>query len=242
MLDIVLDYPKYIYGNYRLELNIKYPKMKIIIIPFLLFSIPMLGVSQNKDSTDYKKHSIMITPLGDLLNNSKSSIYYRYTFVDDSKNYGSFRIGSELFNSISIGPPAGVEDRTSLWNLKAGLEFGKRFGKMILYYGPEISYSRIRISRADLIPSENIIFSTQAILADTHHSIDGTRMNITSIIGFIGFKYKLTNSINIGIESGVAIGWYNSTLIYRSSTQRVVREGFIKDFAVNRFILLEYCF
>lgn len=216
--------------------------MKRLIIPFLLLIIPMIGVSQDKDTPDYKKHSIMITPLGDLLNNSRSSIYYRRTFVDDSKNYLSFRVGSELFNSISSGPPSGSKERTNLWNLKSGLEFGKRFDRMILYYGPELSYSSIKISRADLIPNENIIFSTQSILADEDYSINETSMAITSLIGFIGIKYRLTSSIFIGIESGVAIGWHNTILKYSYSSQRVQREGFIKDFAVNRFILLEYCF
>ena len=65
------------------------------------------------------------------------------------------------------------------------------------------------------------------------------------MIGFIGFKYKLTKSISIGIESATGIGWYNSDQKYDSELsfpQGDQHKGVIKDLSVNRFILLEYIF
>lgn len=216
--------------------------MKRLIIPFLLLIIPMIGVSQDKDTPDYKKHSIMITPLGDLLNNSKSSIYYRYVLVDDSKSYFSFRVGTELFNSIDNEYSSGLELKTSSWNIKTGVELGKRIDRMTIYFGPELSFFGSSINRATLFPNENVIFSTNSILVEEWNAIDITTMTITSLIGFVGFKYQLTSTISIGIESGVGIGWYNSKQTYRNSTLVDRHKGFIKDLAVNRFILLEYCF
>ncbi len=220
--------------------------MKRFFFPSLLIILfPLIGISQNGEYISSTKNAIIITPLGDLVNNSKSSIYFRRKLKNDSKKILSIRIGTELFNSIDNEFSTGRKEKTSYWNLKTGLEIGKRFDKMIIYFGPEVSYTASSINSATLFPSTNAIFSKESFVAEEWDAIDETTMSIFSIIGFVGFKYKLTKSIFVGVESAVGIGWYKSDQRYDSDLsfpQGDQHTGVIKDLSVNRFFLLEYNF
>ena len=219
--------------------------MKNLITLFLVLILPIYGIAQSNENTKNQTNSILITPLGDLLNKSKSSIYYRRILKNDSIKYLSLRIGTEIFNSIKLKHATDPDKKSSSRNIKLGLEMGKSIGKMVVYGGPEISYTASRISGATLFPNEHAIFSTRSFIAEEWEAIDKTSTSIFSIIGFAGFKYKLTKSISIGAESAIGLGWYKSNQKFNPNILPRLDEqynGFIKDLAVNRFILLEYSF
>ncbi len=219
--------------------------MKNLITLFLVLILPIYGTAQSNENRQNQTNSILITPLGELLNSSKSSIYYRRILKNDSIKYLSLRIGTEIFNSIKHKHAIARDRKSSSRNIKLGLEMGKSIGKMVVYGGPEISYTASRISSATLFPNENAIFSTRSFIIEEWEAIDKTSTSIFSIIGFVGFKYKLTKSISIGAESAIGLGWYKSNQTFNPEIFSRVDEkynGFIKDLAVNRFILLEYSF
>lgn len=210
----------------------------------MVFISPNLGIGQNSTNNKTPKNSIIITPLGDLLNNSKSSIYYRRVLKDTSGKYISLRIGSEILNSIANEYSTGLKEKSSSLNFKFGIEIGKKIGKGVLYFGPEISYSTIKTNNATLLPNGNAIFSAHSIIVDEWSAIDESSMNILSLVGFIGFKYYLTKPLSIGIESAFGIGRYESKANYDGDLfpKGENDSGVLKDLAINRFVTLEYRF
>jgi len=215
--------------------------MKTLITSLLILIFSCLSSAQSSENVIIPKNSIIITPLGDLLNNSKSSIYFRRVLIDNSEKYLSLRVGTELFNSIEKEFSSGKKEESSSRNFKSGLEIGKRVNKMIVYFGPEINYTASKTNGALLYPTGDAIFSTQSVIVEEWRSIDKAKMSVFSMIGFIGFKYKLTNSLLIGLESAVGVGWYRASQVYDNGLFSK-RNGVIKDLSVSRFILLEYCF
>jgi len=208
-----------------------------------MFVLPHLALCQYAVEAERPVNAILITPLGDALNNSKSSIYYRRVLKTNGNKYLGLRVGTELLNGIRNTFTSEVEERSSALNLKAGLEMGKEINRLELYLVPEISYTRASISNATLIPGETALFSTRSINAAALSAIDETKLSLFSLIGCIGFKYKLTNSLLLGVESAIGLGWYSSTEQYDSRFfEDKQRTGAIRDLAVNRFILLEYRF
>lgn len=220
-------------------------KKSILPILVLMLVLPYLATAQGVDGVKPARNSIVITPLGDLLNNSKSSIYYRRVLKSNSNKYLSLRLGTELFNSIKNEFSSGREEQSKSSNFKWGLEMGKEMDRMMVYFGPEMSYTVSKIEDATLFPNEDAIFSTESIIAEEWDIVDETKMSLFSMIGYVGFKYKLTNSLLLGVESAVGIGWYRSNHGYDSNVfapKREFHKGVIRDLSVNRFVLLEYRF
>ena len=217
--------------------------MKKSILLFLIIVLPILAFSQNNTFDTLALNSFIVTPLGDLLNNSKSSIYYRRVLSYKSNKYLSVRIGTELFNSVSYEFSNTLEEKSSSVNFKFGVEMGKKINKMVLYAGPELSYTITKINNAKLLPAGNAIFSTESIMAEEWDFIDESSLRVFSLIGFVGFKYQLLERLSVGIESAVALGLYQSEFNYDSgSGTEEEDQGNIRDLAVNRFITLEYSF
>ncbi len=219
--------------------------MKNLFLAIIILAIPALCSAQATDIDSLPRNSIVITPLGDLINNNKSSIYYTRILNLEGDRYLSVRVGTELFNVISTEFSTGVEDKSSSWNLKSGLEFGRRMGKIVLYYGPEISYTAAKVTNASLFPTDEAIFSVNSLIAQERTSLATTKLSLFSLIGFVGFKYQLTGSLSVGIESALGIGWFTSLGKYDSNSPLSTIErhkGVIADISVNRFISLEYRF
>lgn len=124
--------PRFI--NLGLE-NDKTPiSMKKSILPILVLTLvlPYLATAQGVDGVKPARNSIVITPLGDLLNNSKSSIYYRRVLKSNSNKYLSLRLGTELFKSIKNEFSSGREEQSKSSNFKWGLEMGKEMDRMMV--------------------------------------------------------------------------------------------------------------
>lgn len=108
--------------------------MKKLILPILVLTLvlPYLATAQGVDGVKPARNSIVITPLGDLLNNSKSSIYYRRVLKSNSNKYLSLRLGTELFKSIKNEFSSGREEQSKSSNFKWGLEMGKEMDRMMV--------------------------------------------------------------------------------------------------------------
>ena len=106
--------------------------MKKSILPILILISPYLATAQGVDGVKPARNSIVITPLGDLLNNSKSSIYYRRVLKSNSNKYLSLRLGTELFKSIKNEFSSGREEQSKSSNFKWGLEMGKEMDRMMV--------------------------------------------------------------------------------------------------------------
>ncbi len=217
----------------------------LLLLPILF--LPLTGFAQTSPAPAFPQNSFMITPLGNTINDSKSSIYYMRIVQDSFTNYIGLRFGTELFNTINVELANDEEIKASIWNIKAGIELGKRIGKTVVYVGPEVSYSKATVTGATLSPTGNAIFSSEAIFSQQSDQIDETTLSLFSLIGFVGVKYRLTGAISVGIESALGFGWFNTEQSYISNrfsgTPADDRNtGTITDISAARFILLEYAF
>ncbi len=211
----------------------------------LLILCPILSSAQAtaNEISGKQKASVMITPLGDLINDHKSSIYFKWNISKDPEKKKYFRVGTEMFNSISTEIRPGVEIKSNAYNLKMGLEFHKELSaKISTYFGPEISYDRYKTPESAFLLGNNSIFSNNAIGLETFGNIEESTLSIFSLIGFIGFKYKLIENLNVGIESAIGVGFFKTTTSYSSFFDDESLDGEILDIAANRFIILEYNF
>lgn len=219
---------------------------KKLLLLFVLISVQNILLSQNKQENDeYAKNSLVITPLMGLIEDSKPAIYYRRYLVNDSSIFISLRLGTEFLSNIEHTFSTGLTAQSKGLNLKLGLEYGKRFGKSTLYYGGELSNSRYKGNGAIIYPDQNALFNNNSLLFNESSSIrDESTLNIFAIIGFIGFKYKLAERISIGIESGIAYGWYNSELLYANPifVESENYKGNLSQVIPNRFIIVEFDF
>lgn len=215
---------------------------KIILLLFLLATINVFG--QDSLVVKHANNTIVVTPLGDLFNDSKSSIYYKRLLAVKSDHYISLRLGTELFNSIKHKYASGLEKKSKSYNVKMGLELGKSIKKLSIYYGGELSYSRMQMNGVSLIPSEGAIFHEKSIEVEEDTRIDKTTLSLISIIGFVGLNYEIAKSLKLGIESGLGLGFYKSDQKYYDfiSLKGETHKGRIHDLSVNRFITLEYSF
>ena len=218
-----------------------------ILLLFILVSVHSKLLSQTKDvNFGYAKNSIVITPLMGLIEDSKPSIYYRRYLINDSTRFLSVRLGTEFLSNIENTFSTGLTTQTKGLNLKVGLEYGKRFGKSTLYYGGELSNSRYKGNGAIIYPDQNALFNNNSLLFDETSSIlDEATLNVFAIVGFVGFKYKLADRISIGVESGIAYGWYSSELLYEDPFFGVDSEnyeGTLSQLIPNRFIFVEFDF
>ncbi|MAT56288.1 MAG: hypothetical protein CMN32_17595 [Saprospirales bacterium] len=219
--------------------------MKNMLLAAIFFGLPFLLAGQNNAPKDtLKKNIVMITPLGDLINDSKSSFYYKRRIPTQSGHSVYLRIGTELFNASKHLYSAGKKTKAIYNNIKFGLEIEKPLGRLSVYYGPEISFTRMKVTDGTLIPSSNFLFSVNSFEPGELTERE-SRLKSWAFIAFIGFRYQLAKSISIGIESAVGYGQYKSTLVYYDvglSIPDDTDSGQFKDFAANRFIFLTYEF
>jgi len=222
--------------------------MKRIVILLLTIYISTSCIAQEKDSlSTYPKHSVSITPLMSLLDDSKSAIFYRRYIEFDSTHYWSMRIGTEVLSSVSEVVSAQTRFSTSAFGFNIGLERGYYFKKSTFYFGAELSNYLYQTSGATILPAQDALFKVNRFLFESAYATrDRSSLNIFSLIGLMGFKYELNYHFSIGIESGLGIGFYNSTFtpINDFSFPRSIRrtKGKLFQFTPNRFLFLEYRF
>ena len=166
--------------------------------------------------------------------------------IINSSKFLNVRLGTELLSNVNHTYSTGLKEKMSSMNFKLGIEYGVNYGKSTLYFGGELSNSRYKMNGAILYPNQNALFNSNEINIDETSSIrDESTLNIFSIIGFLGFKYQIVNRINVGIESSIGYGRYNSELIYADPIFSVTKEnyeGTLSQLIPNRFIFLEFEF
>jgi hypothetical protein len=219
--------------------------MKHIVYLTLFLIAPATAFSQGAQQPS-GKHSIIVTPLGSWINDNKPSVYYSMVLHYDSSNYLNMRLGTELFSAIKHRYSSGREARSSAYNFKIGLEYGRRLNRISVYFGSEYSTSRYKGEGFTFFPTENVLFSANAI--DTESSIsplDKAEMRLNALIGFVGFRYHINPQLSIGIESAIGRAWYQSFLEYDNPFFGIGSErhrGTLNDFAASRFVTLSYGF
>ena len=219
--------------------------MKNILLAAIFVALPFFLTGQNSPPKDsLKKNIVMVTPLGDLLNNSKSSFYYKLRTLSRPDLRVNLRIGTELFNASNHLYFAGKRTKAIYNNIKFGVEIEKPNGHLTVYYGPEISFTRIKVTDGTLIPSSNFIFSVNAFEPGELTERE-SRLKAWAFIVFLGARYQIAKSLFVGIESAVGYGLYRSTMIFNDvgiSIPDDTDSGKFKDFAANRFVFLAYEF
>jgi len=203
-------------------------------------------VSAQKDTTrTFPRQAIITTPLMSLIDDSKPSFYYRLYLINNESRVFALRLGTELLSSAENVFSTGVTDDYRSYNIKTGLEYGKRIRRSVIYIGGEYSFSQYKTNGAILYPLEGALFNLNNLTASQSVSrLDESTLKINSLIGFIGFKYELNKQLEVGIESGVGFGWYESELLYNdpSFVRSENYEGKLRQFTPNRFIFLGYNF
>ena len=216
--------------------------MKTFLLIFFAILFPLFINAQLDSIPESKRNSIVVTPLGDLINDNRPSIYFKRILGYKKEQLVSLRIGTEFFNSLSLDFSSDEKEKITAVNFKIGFEFSKVIDRLSIYYGPEFSLFTIRVDNHTLDPTAGILFSTNSIVANRQNLIDNTTLSVFSLIGFLGFKYELTKSLTVGYESAFGFGRYN---INESSDFSAITEtsnGFVSDLAINRFIWLGYSF
>jgi hypothetical protein len=227
----------------RLQISKLTLKSSLLILVLILIQ-DYSNAQETKGNSDFPKNSILITPLMGLIEDTKSSIYYKRFLLNNSSKYFNLRLGTELLSNVNHTFPSGLEEKMTSSNWKIGFEYGIKFDKSILYFGTDLSNTRYKMNGAIMYPNQNALFHSNNInIEESFSRRDESRLNIFSFIGFLGIKFQITNQINIGIESGIGYGWYNSELIY-SDTILPGREqnykGNLSQITPNRFVFLEF--
>jgi len=187
-----------------------------------------------KDSTRTSpRHAIITTPLMSLNNDSKPSFYYRLYLnkINDESKVAALRLGTELLSGVENRAGSSATSEVRGFNMKLGLERGKRLGRSVIYIGAEYSYSRYITSNAILYPESGALFNLNNLVSESS-GIDESKHNLHSFIGFVGFRYELSQHFEVGIESAIGYGWFENE----------VYEAHIWQFTPNRFIFLGYNF
>lgn len=218
-----------------------------ILFLLLLTSFQTLSIGQESEvDIGYLKNSILITPLMAVIDDTKSSIYYKRYLIRNSSKFLNVRLGTELLSNVNHTYSTGFKEKMTSINFKLGIEYGVNYGKSTLYFGGEFSNSRYKMNGAMMYPNQDALFNSNEINIDETSSIrDESTLKILSIIGFLGFKYQIVNRINVGLESSIGYGRYNSELIYADpifSFTKNSLEGSLSQLIPNRFIFLEFEF
>jgi hypothetical protein len=213
----------------------------------LLFLSINISFSQELSNNSARsKNAILITPLMGLIEDTKSSIYYKRFLINNTSRYFNFRAGTEILSSVKHTYSTGRKEQFRAFNWKAGIEYGLRFNRSTFYFGGEIGNSRYKMNGAIMYPNQNALFNNNSIIIEESRSVrDASTLNIISAIGFLGFKYQIVDCFNIGIESGIGQGRYTAELIYDEPLFNIRSENYngkLTQFTPNRFIFIEYIF
>jgi hypothetical protein len=205
------------------------------MISFLcVFCVSVSTIQAQKDSTRaMPRHAIVTTPLMNLINDSKPSFYYRLYLnkINDESKVAALRVGTELLSGIGNRAGSSITSEFRGFNIKLGIERGKRLGKSVIYIGAEYSYSRYTTNGAVLYPESGALFNLNNLVSESSGR-EESQLSIHSFIGFVGFRYELSQQFEVGIESALGYGWFENEFY----------EGNIWQFTPNRFIFLGYNF
>ncbi|RME96718.1 MAG: hypothetical protein D6772_11530 [Bacteroidetes bacterium] len=118
----------------------------LVLILYLFSTAAWTQRSDFKPEANLSRHSIMVTPLMDLLGGQKSSVYYQFRMplATDSSMYLSFRLGSEGWSRISNTYSTGRMDEATVRNGKFGAALSKMSSRIETYIGLELSRSQYR--------------------------------------------------------------------------------------------------
>lgn len=216
-----------------------------IALALVLTSTAQIGRAQQDDSLGaYPKNEIMVTPLMGLINDSKSSLYYKRYLINDEKGYINARIGTELRYAFDIEYSTGLTERSTGSNWKLGIELGKRVSRSSFYLGLEVSSDRYKTNGGMLYPDQGALFTTDRLQFREFRIRDESVLKVNSLIAFGGIRYELSRQFTLGLECALGRGWYEAELTYADpigvSGERF--KGALTDFSVNRFISLSYGF
>lgn len=222
--------------------------MKRIIIFLLTIYTSSICFGQELDSLSTQlKHSVSITPLMGLLDDSKSAIFYRRYIKYDSAHYWNMRFGTEVLSVIREVYASGSRFSSSAFGFNVGFERGYFFNRTTFYFGVELSNYIYNTSGGTLLPTQDALFKVNRLQFETAFATrDKSSLNIFSVIGLLGLKYDLNKHISIGIEGGLGLGLFSSkfTPLNEFSFPRSISRirGSLLQFTPNRFIFLEYKF
>lgn len=219
--------------------------IKLSLLVLLMFLFQNYSSAQEvKEPNEFPKNSILITPLMGLIEDAKSSIYYKRYLINESSKYFNLRIGTELFSNVNHTFSTGLKKKMRSSNLKVGSEYGLKFDKSTVYFGMDLSNTRYKMNGAIMYPDQNALFNTNNInIREGFSSRDESTLNVFSLVGFLGIKFQVTNRIHVGIESSMGYGWYDSKLIYTNPVFSVTEEnykGTLSQITPHRFIFIEF--
>lgn len=214
------------------------------LLPIVLISL-CLNLYAQEDNSEFPSNGVVVTPLMGLINDQIPSFYYKRYFKNDSSSYSALRIGSEFISERRTQVPVGWKTRASGWNLKLGMEFGKRFDKSSFYYGAEISRTVINTMESFLLPRQGALFSTGKYEERSAQFRDKGHMRMTGFIFFAGFRYQFNQHFSIATEAAFGIARARSILDYDRETTLAADEVYkirLTEFIPVRFITVEYSF
>lgn len=222
--------------------------LKALIVMMLMSALQISNTSAQESGDDVllPKNAILLTPLMGVIGDQKSSIYYKRLIKYSDDHYSAIRIGTELMTTYSYSSSSDQEEQMKSINLKAGLEYGKKWDKSILYWGGELSFTRYSSNTSIMIPLQNALFNTETIITGQEFSeVEKSTLDVYALIGFVGFKYRASKHIFIGIESGVGVGRYNSDLTFENpafSLSNLPITGYLSQVVPSRFLFIEFQF
>ncbi|MEM9921789.1 MAG: hypothetical protein AAF990_27040 [Bacteroidota bacterium] len=191
---------------------------------------------------DAPRNTFMVTPFNGLINDATLSIYYKPLIQRDSVKSQYVRIGTEALRAFKLETSPGVDASFRAFNFKLGIETERKTGKRAsIYYGPEISFSYFIADDVLLRPAAGILFFDNALIANELVGVEESRMILFSLMAFAGFKYKLTKSFSVGVETALGVGFFNTDIKLAGRADET-EKGNIFDFAASRFIFIEYRF
>ncbi|TVQ50506.1 MAG: hypothetical protein EA362_02265 [Saprospirales bacterium] len=211
----------------------------------ILFIFLSLSLYAQDDNSSFPSNGIVVTPLMGLINDQIPSFYYKRYFTNDTSSYTALRVGSGFISERRTQVPVGWKTRASGWNLKLGMEFGKRFDRSYFYYGAEISRTVINTMDSYLLARQGALFSSGKYEERSAQFRDKGYMRMTGFIIFAGFRYQFNQHFSIGTEAAFGIARARTILDYDRERTLAADEVFkirLTEFIPVRFITVEYSF
>ena len=206
---------------------------------FILFLLPLVAVGQDKiNYLEFPKNSISIAPTNIFFDGNGNTIFYKRRILQTEDKLKYLRLGTEFFGSFRNGE----EDGSYSYSMNIGIEKLRKKQNFSLSFGYELGFVYYSVAGRHAEPGVNAIFAPQAITSGLSGSnIQRGSFFLSSVIGFIGFKYHVSKHFSIGIESGAGLGYYRSTDKLNDDTKET-SSGFINDIDPSRQFTLEYYF
>ncbi len=219
-------------------------KIKNYIVFLTLILNSTVNFGQYLDDIPYPKNSLTVTPLMNLINDSRAYIIYKRNIQQADLTFINARLGTNGFQSQKNNSNQANINTSSSVNIILGVEFGWYNGKIDAYLGADYGYMYRKIQSGNIIPLSGFPFQeSRYIYTEISSRNYKSELNLHNVIVTAGIKYNLYKSLFLGMESAVALSSY--IVLAQSSNSispQLIHNGNLLSFAPNRFIFIEYQF